>query len=485
MEFPTLKTLSMYKFILLLFALALTNCEDSSSTDDDTQSPQEGSPVETEILPEGGDLSIVDENHNTINILFPEDAVYAPTSVTLSLLSDRHDFSIETPHAVAFEIIPHDLLLYRPVSIMVNYAQPIAEVEKALILRENSDQLLIPLADHEYFKNQDGEGHSTRAFTNTAGVFAEGTMSPEQVESHLNALLNLLDIKLARPGTVSIYDSCNTEINKVIWDAWKEHGNGVEELTRIATLMQLGIQIPDEGSICENFLESFAQIVLEKCIPEDICDYNYQYIMNDALSEMQKCQNFGDDLYDTFYSRWADIRNTCIKDGNLNFQLSGNLVLEISGGPETPCKLNMSFRSDGISVPLKITTISASGFAEIDEDNDILGGVPLYPLSGDGTIVYFPGNTNEKTCSISANGFLRVEIAGSKDGADNYTISIVTHHYHDRLLICPGEPEHFYPLDHERSRIFDINLNPQNDYKGTATAVGDTSWSVDVELKLP
>ena len=485
MEVPILKSLYMYKFFLLLFALAHTNCQDSSSTDDDTDSPQEGSPVETEITPEGGDLSIVDENNNTINIRFPEDAVYTPTSVTLSLLSDRDDFSIETPHAVAFEITPHDLLLYRPVSIMINYAQPVAEVEKALIFRENSDQLLVPLADHEYFKNQNGEGHSTRAFTNTAGVFAEGTLSPEQVESHLNALLNLLDIKLARPGTVSIYDTCNTEINKVIWDAWKAHGNGVEELTRLVLVMQLGIEIPNEGSICDNFLENFAQTVLEKCKPEDICDYNYQYIMNDALSEMQKCQNFGDDLYDTFYSRWADIRNTCIKDGNLNFQLSGNVVMESSGGPETPTRLNMSFRSEGITVPLKITTTHASGFAEIDEDDGILGGVPLYPLSGSGIIVNYPGTTYEKICSISANGFLRVEIAGSKDSEDKYSISIVTHHYLDKRVICPGEQEHFYPLGHERSRIFDIELNAQNHYMGTVEAVNDSSWSVDVALKLP
>ena len=48
-----------------------------------------------------------------IDIIFPKNAVYMPTTVALSLISDHDDFAIETPHVVAFEIQPHDLLLDR------------------------------------------------------------------------------------------------------------------------------------------------------------------------------------------------------------------------------------------------------------------------------------------------------------------------------------------------------------------------------------
>ena len=73
-----------------------------------------------------------------IDVIFPKNAVYMPTTVTLSLISDHDDFAIETPHVVAFEIQPHDLLLYRPVSVMINYAQTVSDVEKTLIFRENT-----------------------------------------------------------------------------------------------------------------------------------------------------------------------------------------------------------------------------------------------------------------------------------------------------------------------------------------------------------
>ena len=63
-------------------------------------------------------------------------------------------------------------------------------------------------------------------------------MSPDQVESLFNTLLNSLNIKLAKPVTVIFDDPCDTEINKAIWDAGKEFGNGAEELTRVANLMQ-------------------------------------------------------------------------------------------------------------------------------------------------------------------------------------------------------------------------------------------------------
>jgi hypothetical protein len=85
MDIPILKTSSMYKFILLLFALALTACEDSgNSPDDDTQSPPENSIIEKEIAPEGGNLYIVDKNNNTIEITFPE-AVQLSISLVLRL----------------------------------------------------------------------------------------------------------------------------------------------------------------------------------------------------------------------------------------------------------------------------------------------------------------------------------------------------------------------------------------------------------------
>jgi hypothetical protein len=488
MKVPVLKTPTKYKFLTILFALTLTVCQDTGNDADDDESPPDENIFETEITEAGGDFFITDGNNNNITITFPEGAVKEPTLVSVTLLSDRDDFPIETRHTVAFEIKPQDLLIYRPVSVFINFAQPITEVETALIFRLNQDQLLVPLADHVRFDSQGDRGQTIRAFTKMAGVFAEGTMSPEQVEYHMTALLNALDIKLAKPIAVPFDDPCDTKLNKRIWDTWKEYGDGAEELSYLVALMYLGIDLPDNGlewNICANFLKSFADVILDKCVPENICDYSYQYMINEALAEMQKCGDFDNEYLQLFYNRWAEIQKSCIEEGTLEFNLYGHVVLENTGGPETPQRVNMRYKSEGGNAPLKLTIINTAGVAEIDDRQTIVGAVPLYPLYGSGSIIYFPGTENQRECAVYANGFLHVDLAGLKDSNENYKISIVTSHYHDRRIVCPDLPDENSPLNHERSRIFNVELNSENDFKQTVTSIGDTSWTINVELKLP
>jgi hypothetical protein len=246
--------------------------------------------------------------------------------------------------------------------------------------------------------------------------------------------------------------------------------------------MLLGVEVPN---VCAGFLDNFAYTVLNKCIPETMCDHNYEYMINDAFAEIQKCQSFDDSLYIEFYKRWQAIQDSCSAEGLLKCQLSGNLILENTGGPETSGKLDMNFQSESISMPLSFRTVNSSGYAEINEKHDIMNGIPLFPFSGSGTITYFPASEEERICSVSSSGYLHVDIAGNKDVYDNYSITIVTAQYYDQHIECPDIAEQITPLNHVRTRSFQVVLNQQNDYKAEAEANNDPMWIVNVELLLP
>lgn len=447
----------------------------------------DGNGSEQEIASEGGALWIVDEYGNTIEVTFPKDALAGPTRVTLALVPDRADLLIETRHATAFEIRPHDLQLYRPVSVVVRYANPVADIETALLVRETSDQLLIPLANHAYIQSPSGEGEATRASMYVAGVFAEGTMSLEQVDRHLNALLDSRGISLEQVLVASSAKACDTHITKAIWDASKEAATGVEELTRVGREMELGLY-PDEEvvaqSVCEQVVAASAGLVLERCVPADICDRDYQYVVSEVLPEVQRCGALDGELHDELYRRFEEIQIECIKQGTLQIEFLGEEVVHYDDPPNTPFISTLTFNLDAV-IPLRIEVFDANGVADVSDD-DIDGRTTiLHPFKASGSIVYWPGSLHERSCTQTATGFLRVKVAGLLGTARNFSLAILTYHHHDYVISCPNLPDVTLPLRHVKNSVFEVELDQGNGYAARTTAKSDPQWEVDADLLLP
>ena len=439
---------------------------------------------EAEIDAEGGMVSVVDEHGNKIEAFFSEGALAEPTLVSLSLRSGGTSFEIETPHVPQFEIRPHDLTTYAPVSVFVSYATPVADIERSLIVRQNDDQLIVPLADHGYFHDATGGSQSVRAFLRNGGVFGEGQMSLEQVESHLDALLASRDVSLEQSLKD---DTCYTNITKALWDDWKEAGDGVEELGRVAALMGSGFYPDEEAlaqSVCEGIVAGAARIVLDRCRPEDVCDRDFRYVVAQALAEAQRCGSFGGEIHDELYGIFEEIQDTCIKDGALAMVLSGFERLDYNVPPDTPYRSELSSGSHGV-VPLEITILNDAGFAEVDDADIEFGAVPLLPLTGSGTILYWPAAPElAKLCDLGAKGFLKVDVSGRRDTRGNYDLAVVTNHHYDLIEQCPGEPSFVYS-DRSKARVFEVYLNSENNYSARATANDDPQWTIETTLKLP
>ena len=144
----------------------------------------------------------------------------------------------------------------------------------------------------------------------------------------------------------------------------------------------------------------------------------------------------------------------------------------------------LSSGSHGV-VPLEITILNDAGFAEVDDADIEFGAVPLLPLTGSGTILYWPAAPElAKLCDLGAEGFLKVDVSGHRDTRGNYDLAVVTNHHYDLIEQCPGEPSFVYS-DRSKARVFEVDLNSENNYSARATANDDPQWTIETTLKLP
>ena len=436
---------------------------------------------EKEITSDGGSISIVDEYNNTIEVTFPKDVLSKATQISLGVLSEQPDLPIETRYVSAFEIKPYNTELYGSVFVRVNYENAVQDINRTVLFRKKTDSLLVPLANHEHFDNK-----TVRAEAFFLGVFAEGKMSLDQINNQIDLLLASkeidLDQKNATANARSIYSTCNTEITKAIWGDWKETAFGVLKYYEDAQWLGLPLDVEIWDSICTNIASAGGQMVLDRCIPEDICDHNYQYTIIDALDTIQRLaciQN--NEVYTQLNNRYKDIVTKCIKDGALVIDLS---ALEVTYLTDpllgTPFYSEIVFDVNGV-VPLTIEVVNISGFADIRDKRK--GVFDLVNTSG--FITYNPGTSIERVCQINVSGYILVEVAGSKDSSDVYSLQVVTHHYTGQTLDCPSSPTVTSPLKHKKSRIFKVVLSSENSYKDTARAEGDVEWNISAELLLP
>ena len=433
-------------------------------------------PGGTLITEEGGSISTVDLHGNQIEITFPAGALASAIRVAVRTVPDRPDIEIATRHVPAFEILPYDLELYEPVSVMIRHRGPVGDHERTLLVRERPDGLLIPLADHHYF---DGGGDGevmTRAFAYSTGLFAEGVMSAEQVARHLEALLEHAGITLMKLDPLDD-DTCYTHITKALWDDWKEYSDGVAELDRVAQEMALGLYPHEalEQALCDEAVGRGAQMILDRCVPEDVCDRDHRYVTFDVLAELQACGFYGTPLHDAFYERFEAIMTRCIDAATLRIELSARETFDLVMPPYTSVHTEITYAASG-SVPLVISAVDSAGRAQVEERDRELSELPL--VGGGSAIV------GEQTCGVTATGYVRIDVGGTRDASDRFTLQVTGHQYQWETIECPGLPIRQNTMDHVDSKGYEVELAPENHFTAAVTSYEDDRWTMNAQLFL-
>ena len=125
----------------------------------------------------------------------------------MGVLSEQPEFPIETQHVSAFEIKPYDTELYNPITVKVTYNNVIQDINRTALFRKKTD-ILVPLAD----RNFGIDSKSIEAETFSLGVFAEGKMSLEQINTQIGLIFASYGINWD-PKNATMFDSfLSTEI---------------------------------------------------------------------------------------------------------------------------------------------------------------------------------------------------------------------------------------------------------------------------------
>ena len=93
---------------------------------------------EKEITVDGGSISIIDEHNNTIEVIFPKDALDKTTQIYVGVLSEQPELPIETQHVSAFEIKPYNTVLYNPITVRVTYNNVIQDINRTALFRKKN-----------------------------------------------------------------------------------------------------------------------------------------------------------------------------------------------------------------------------------------------------------------------------------------------------------------------------------------------------------
>ncbi len=110
---------------------------------------------EEEITVDGGSISIIDEHNNTIEVIFPKDALDKATQIYLGILAEQPELPIETQHVSAFEIKPYDAELYNPITVKVAYNEVIQEIEQNCTVQRKNRYVSSPGGSKSWYRQQE------------------------------------------------------------------------------------------------------------------------------------------------------------------------------------------------------------------------------------------------------------------------------------------------------------------------------------------
>jgi len=369
------------------------------------------------ITEEGGTLRVSDEYGNTIKVNFPSGAVMETTQVFLTLSPSDMDLPIAERRTPVFEIRPSDISLYKPVAITVEYNTTISEIKKTGLFRVRTESWLTPLSDHTYAD----DNNSMTATTIFLGDFAEGKMTLDQLNTQFDLLVASLGIvwdKVNKVVAMSSEVSCNTRILKAIWDdsreaigalltifdARNEHGYYSDPSDpEKNTFMQ------DQVLLCTNVVNPGIQMVLDQCIPDDICDNkDYKHTIGDMLLEANKLGCDEGDTFNLLQERFDQMITDCGAYLEIDSELDvgpGILLMSTSG-----------------VVPLTMRTGSTGGA--------IIEGFGTLRLSGGGGF---------GECDSVVTGVVMAGVLGTRDGDNNYELTVLLEQCGDLTTTCPGD----------------------------------------------
>jgi hypothetical protein len=300
----------------------------------------------SEITPYGGEVEVTDDNGNHIEISFPPGAIRDTTTVTLALLGTYRDLPIEERQVRVIEIGPSNLSLYRPASITIQYSKALEEIEQAAIFHLRSDELLVPLSDHEY-----PAGNTViNAETMIMGEFAEGSMTLDQVNDQIDLLLASLGVtwkgaRLADADQAGPASGC--EGYKASWDSWMMAARGLLKLFEINQLKGYygepgrGSFDEDVNRVCSNIIEQAINDVLNEGEPADPCCSDYAHTIEAMMQAALTCGIGGSTLdrmnaaYDKVHSEchtYLDITTEVdIESTGLLILTTGEVMLSLAG----------------------------------------------------------------------------------------------------------------------------------------------------------
>ncbi|MBW1892437.1 MAG: hypothetical protein JRI91_01900 [Deltaproteobacteria bacterium] len=152
-----------------------------------------------------------------------------------------------------------------------------------------------------------------------------------------------------------------------------------------------------------------------------------------------------------------------------------------TGGPTPPYESQVSINVEGVVQILAETVDSSTGIANIKDKSP-----GRFQATRSGSVTYFPGSPEEKECQISSEGYVLVEVDGSKDITGAYSLLITTHLYADYNEVCPNNALNVIrPIDGIGSYTFRVVLDSGNNYVDATQADGDLDWEISVKLSLP
>ncbi len=252
--------------------------------------------MQKEITVDGGSISIIDEHNNTIEVIFPKDALDKTTQIYLGVLSEQPELPIETQHVSAFEIKPYDTELYYPITVRVTYNNVIQDIKRTALFRRKTD-ILVPLGDHNY--GIDSKSIEAEAFS--LGVFAEGKMSLEQINTQIGLIFASYGINWD-PENSTLFDSfLSTENFIELWADVREDAMGLIDCMVILQLYGVDTSYTQHLT-CTTIVEPGIDKLLLGDKPANSCDRTYAYTILDALTLAQQlgCQWQNRPIYDRF-----------------------------------------------------------------------------------------------------------------------------------------------------------------------------------------
>ena len=238
--------------------------------------------MQKEITVDGGSISIIDEHNNTIEVIFPKDALDETTQIYVGVLSEQPELPIETQHVSAFEIKPYDTELYNPITFRVTYNDAIEDINRTALFRKKND-ILVPLAD----RNFGSDSKSIEAETLSLGVFAEGEMSLEQINTQISLMFASYGTNWNPENATMLESFCGFESFIRIWADYREDAKAA--LVYLVIKKYLGFDISnDMYLICSDIVEPGVDKLLLEAKPSNVCDRTYAYIIFDALALIQQ-----------------------------------------------------------------------------------------------------------------------------------------------------------------------------------------------------